>query len=277
MLILGQGVYGRFAAMWGSVLPLALLVGLDPLRLGWTLLVVSRPRPAQNLFAYWVGTVIVSVPALALPLTLLHVIPRVRSFTQGLATNSIFLHIQTGIGVLLLSVAALMTVRSLTRRRQRAQLSAPAGTTSTLVLDSDTPTAVSPHWDREQDTPTNGVSAFRRLLDRARNAWESGSWWVSLVIGMGCMPPPEWVLITLAIAVTSGASIGTQVSVAVVFVIGMLAIVEILLVGYLVIPTKTQKVLRVLHDWSLAHRRQVVLTMLAVAGVSLVTHGVGGV
>jgi Sap, sulfolipid-1-addressing protein len=38
--------------MWGAVLVLGLLEGLNPLRLGLTLLVLSRPRPVQNLLAY---------------------------------------------------------------------------------------------------------------------------------------------------------------------------------------------------------------------------------
>ena len=37
--------------MWGSVGVLALLAALDPVRLGLTLLVISRPRPVQNLLA----------------------------------------------------------------------------------------------------------------------------------------------------------------------------------------------------------------------------------
>jgi hypothetical protein len=262
-------------AMWSSVLVLALLMALDPVRLGWTLLVVSRPRPVQNLLAYWVGTIIVSVPGVAIPLTLLHVTPMVRSFTQDVATNSTVRHIQIGSGVLTLAIAALMTVRSLTRRRRRAQLPASDGTTSTLVLDPNTPTAVSPPLGPTQDAPTEGGSAYRRLLGRALNAWESGSLWVALVIGIGCMPPPDWVLLVLVITVTSGAAIGTQISAAIVFVVGMLAVVEIMLVSYLAAPAKTQTMLRLLHDWALAHRRQVLVTMFAVAGVSLMAHGLG--
>jgi hypothetical protein len=61
----------------------------------------------------------------------------------------------------------------------------------------------------------------------------------------------------LAIIVASGAAIGTQVSVAIVFVIEVLAVVEITLICYLAWPAKTQAVNRPLHDWSSTHRRQV--------------------
>ncbi len=265
--------------MWSTVLALALMAGLDPIRLGITLLVVSRPRPMQNLLAYWAGTVMVSVPYMLGPLMVLHT-PMFASFTQAFATpggvgDSTNRHFQLGSGVLMLSIAALIAVRSLTRRRERAQLPAPGGTTSTLVLDSNTPTATSPLPSRAQDAATEAGSAFRRLIGRAYNAWESGSLWVALVIGIAAVPPIDGVLFILAIAVTSGAAIGTQVSAAIVFVVGTLAVVEVMLVTYLAMPAKTLAVVRLLHDWALAHRRQVLVAMFAVSGVSLVAHGMG--
>ncbi len=45
--------------MWSSLLVLALPIALDPVRLGLNLLLVSRPRPAQNLLMYWVGCALV--------------------------------------------------------------------------------------------------------------------------------------------------------------------------------------------------------------------------
>ena len=59
--------------MWGSVAVLALPIAFDPVRLGVNLLLISRPRPAQNLLVYWVGCVAASVMLLLLPLLALHV------------------------------------------------------------------------------------------------------------------------------------------------------------------------------------------------------------
>jgi hypothetical protein len=234
----------------------------------------------QNLLAYWAGTATVSVPYILGPLLLLHITPRFASFTQAIATpgtaaGSAARHFQTGSGVLLVSIAALITVRSLTRRRQRAQLLTPGGTTSTLVLDSNPPTANSPLLGRAQDAATEGRSAFRRLLGRAHDAWESGSLWVAFVIGVALVPPIDGVVIILAITVTAGAAIGTQLTATIVFVLGTLAVVEIMLVSHLAMPAKTQELLGVLHEWALAHRRQVLVAMFAVAGVSLMAHGMG--
>ena len=77
---------------------------------------VSRPRPVQNLLAYGVGSLTACIATVVVPLTLLHGTPMFRSFTQDLATpatteSSTVRHIQIGMGVLALSIAALMTVR----------------------------------------------------------------------------------------------------------------------------------------------------------------------
>jgi hypothetical protein len=198
-----------------------------------------------------------------------------KSFAQGWATSSTGRHIQLGIGVLALSIAALLTVRLWARRR--AQLLTPVGATSTLALDSNTPTVVSRLLGRAQDAATEGGSAFGRLLGRVRNAWENGSLWIALVIGLGMGPAPDLALFVLTIVVASGAAIGTQVSAAIAFVVGMLAVFEITLVGYLATPAKTQAVLRPLHDWALAHSRKIVVAMFTVGGASLVASGMGSI
>jgi phosphotransferase system glucose/maltose/N-acetylglucosamine-specific IIC component len=266
--------------MWSLVLVLALFAALNPVRLGMNLLLISRPRPVQNLLVYWVGCIIVGVPYMLVPLMVLHHTPMLTSFVHDLATpatvaGSTFRRIQIGIGVLVLSIAALMAVRSPTR--QRAQPPTAGGTTSSLVLDSNTPIAISRLLGRLQDAPTEGGSAFRRLLGRARNAWENGSLWVALVFGLGSGATADEVVFILAIIIASGAAIGTQVTAAIAFVVGMLAVVEIILVSYLATPAKTQAVLRLLHDWVRTHRRQVLVAMFALGGVLAVANGTGSI
>jgi hypothetical protein len=258
------------------VLLLPLLLALNPARIGLLLFFASRPRPLQNLLAHWAGNLTVAIPVVLLPLMLLQVTPTFKSFVHDLATSSIVRQMQFGMGVLALSIAALMIVRL--RRRRRAPLPRPAGDTSILVLDSDTPTAISSLLESAQDAPTEDRSAISRLLGRAHNAWEkNASWWVAFVIGLLMPPAPDVTVFVLAIIVASGASIGTQVSAAIVFVIEVLAVVEITLISYLAMPAKTEAVLRPLHDWSSAHRRQVLVALLTVAGVFLVANGMNSI
>jgi hypothetical protein len=262
--------------MWSAVLGLGLLTALNPLRLGLALLVISRPRPLQNLFAYWVGCLTGCTPAVVVPLTLLHVTPMFTSFGQHLAASPSVRHIRFGMGVAALSIAALMIVHSLARRRPRAQLPNPSGTKATAVLESNKPSPFLRLLGRVQNAPTEEASAFRRLLGRVHNAWENGSLWLAFVIGLvfGGVDPDTGVLL-LAIIVTSGAAIGTQITAAIVFVAVTLVIVEITLASYLVTPVKTQKTLRLLHDWALTHRRKILVGMCALVGLGLVVANMG--
>ncbi|GBE67536.1 hypothetical protein MFM001_39980 [Mycobacterium sp. MFM001] len=256
------------------MLVLALLMALNPVRLGLILLVISRPRPVQNLLAFWVGCLIEGFPAMLVPLMVLHRTPMFKSFVDHFATSSTARHIQVGLGMVALSVAALVTIRPLIRRRQRAQIPTSSGNASTLVLDSNTPNAFSRLLSRAHNAPREG-SGVRRLLDRAHNAWENGSLWVAFVIGLLSGPAPDEALYVLAIIVASGPAMATQVSASIAFVVAMLVIVELTLASYLVIPARTQAIVQRLHDWTLAHRRIILVGLCIIGGVSLIASGLG--
>ena len=259
--------------MWSSVLGVASLLALNPVRLGIILLLVSRPRPVPNLLAYWIGCLLVGLPTMLVPLIVLHFTPTFEPFARGLATNPTVQHIQLGIGVFVLLVAALMLMRFSTR--QRARVSALDGQPSTMLSDSEKPSAISRLLGRAQDAKTEGGSLVWRLLGRAHDSWESGSLWVALVIGIAFMPPSDMVIVVLAIIMSSGAAISAQIAAAVAFVFGLNAVVEITLISYLTTPTKTEAALRRLHDWASAHRQKILIAMFAVIGIALVTNGLG--
>jgi hypothetical protein len=251
---------------------LSLLSALSPVRLGLTLLVISRPRSVPNLLLYWLGCLTGCIPGVLLPLTLVHITPMSDALKQDGAATSSVRNFQFVLGVLALSIAALMTMRALRRRRQRALLPTTRDAASTLVLDPKAPTDISRLLGRAQDEPTEGGSAFRRMRRRIYKAWEDGSLWVAFVIGMvfGGAQPDE-ALFVVAVIVASGAAIGTQVSAAIVFIVGTLAVVEIILVSYLLTPTRTHSVLRVLHGWAWLYRRRILIAMITVVGLALVT------
>lgn len=116
---------------------------------------------------------------------------------------------------------------------------------------------------------------MRRLARRARNAWDSGSLWVAWVIGLASVPV-DGVLFMVAIIVASGAAMTTQLTAAVAFILVMYAAVEVILVGYLATPARTQALLRLLHDWVRTYRRQILMVMFTVVGVSQLAQGMGG-
>jgi len=259
--------------MWSSMALLAIPIALDPVRLGLTLLLISRPRPAQNLLVYWVGCLTLGLLLLLVPILVLHFTPMFSAFAHDLATpattvSSTVRYLEIAAGVLVLSIAAFMAVRFF--GRQRVQAPAQSEDASTLVVDSDPPNPIS----RLLGSDGTG-SPIGRLLGRANNAWESGSLWVALAIGFFAAPNPSMVIFGLTTIPTSGAAIGVQILAAIVFVIETLALVELVLVGSLAAPLKTQTLLRVLHDWARTHRRQILVAMLALVGLALGAQGLG--
>jgi Sap, sulfolipid-1-addressing protein len=264
--------------MWSSVAVLALPIALDPVRLGVNLLLISRPRPAQNLFVYWVGCTSASFVLLLVPLLVLHFTPMFSSFVHDLANpatgaSATVRHVEIVLGVLVLVVAGLMALRFVTR--QRVQVRDRDAKTSTLVEDSDASTPISRLLKRGRDAPAEGGSAIQRLLGRAHNAWESGALWVAFVIGFWAGPNPSLVMFSLATILASGAAIGTQIGAAVVFIVVSLAVVEIVLISNLLAPTKTEAALRRLHDWVGGYRRQIVVVILTLVGLAFVGQGTG--
>lgn len=263
--------------MWSSVLALGLLTGLNPLRIGLALLVISRPRPVHNLVAYGGGSLTACIVAVSLPLTLLHVIPGFKDSVDGFVTSPTIWRLQIGLGVLVLLIAALLAGQSLMRRRQNADLAPRGGNAPTTVMDSPALSPLSRLLGFGQDTTTEGGSSVRRLLRRVRDGWKNGSLWVSFGIGFGFGGvEPDAGLLLIAFILTSGAGIGQQILAGIAFIVGILVVVEITLVSYLVAPKKTQAVLQRLHDWALAHGRIILIGMCLVGGAALIFRGLAG-
>lgn len=252
------GKEGSVAAMWQSVLVLALVTAADPLRLIATFIIVSRRRPVENLVVYLIGCLIVSAAILLVPLLLLDSVKPLADLVKGLSGpassgGTSVQPVPIAMGAVALVVAAVITVRWWTHRRSH-QLTR-TGVPSTAALE-----------DGEQ-------TAVRRALGRLSSAWGSGALWVSLVMGLTYVPAQ--VSIALAIIATSGAPIGTQLASAMMFIAVMLAAVEIILISCLVAPERTRRALQPLHDWVHARRQQVVAAIFAMVGVSLVVTGTG--
>jgi hypothetical protein len=169
------------------------------------------------------------------------------------------------LGVLLLVIAAVMTVRFRTRRP--VQPAKPETDDSVLVEEANTSTAFSRLRDRARNAVIEGKSPFWRLLRRLYNSWKNGSWWISLLMGLTYSAPQLSLALTLL--VVSGAALGTQLAVSVVFVLVMLAVVEVVLICSLVVPSTTQAAVRRLYEWVLAYRKQVTIGICAVGGALL--------
>lgn len=238
---------GRVASgiMWGTVVVLALVAMVDPVRSGTAILLLSRRRPMQNLLAFWVGGI---ATAVVVGLCVLFV---VRDFARGVIQRVAFTaatasagHIRIVIGVLALLLAtALFTYRR-------------GGAPSGLVPRLRTP------------------AAFSRLSPRAQDGVEGGRLWVAFVAGFGSAIPWEY-LVALTAILASGAGVSAQVSAVVAFAVLAFAVAEIPLISHLAAAARTEVVMLQVHDWVRARRRRILAVVVAVAGVLLLANSVG--
>ena len=126
--------------MCSAVIALSLLAAVDPVRIGITALLISRPKPVANLLAFWLGGMAAGIgAALAILLFL-------RGWTLSLmrvvvsSTNSpIAAYIQVAVGVLAVSVGAVLLARYWAH--QRLPVPVTAGESSVLLLEPKTPSA----------------------------------------------------------------------------------------------------------------------------------------
>ncbi|RAV13508.1 GAP family protein [Mycolicibacterium sp. GF69] len=275
--------------MWGTLLVLALLTTVNPIRLAIILLVLCRPRPISSLLAYWSGCVIVGLATVLVPLLVLHSIPTSESFVKQFADptdNPTAQRIALGIGGALIAGAVLIALHSATRRRAKLpasskvgahQVSEPATSAepATRERDSNIPPAISRLVNSSPDSEPGSGSVIARLLGRIRNAWQNGSPWPAFVIGVIVVPPLDGLFLVLALIVASGSTLEVQLIAAVVYIIGMLTVEEIILVSNLVAPAKTEAALRRLHGWTVTHQRAIMVAFLAVVGIFLVARSIG--
>ncbi|OBB32746.1 hypothetical protein A5792_13520 [Mycolicibacterium peregrinum] len=256
--------------MWGSLLGMAILMAFNPALLALILLVISRPRPVQNLLVCWIGCLTTNIPALLVPVVLLHRAPMFSPQTP--AASAAARHIQLGMGVLVLSVALLIAVRYWVR--QRARVPAPAGNAPSEAPESEGTGQISSPFAGVGEA-TEGDSAIRRLFRRLQRAWDSGALWVALVCGLGFIPGFPLVLFVATTVVSSGASTGTQIIAVILFVVAMFAVFEVAVISHLIAPARTQAVLQPVHDWALANRRQVMIGIFVMIGLLQVVRGLG--
>ena len=101
--------------MSSAVLVLSVVVAMDPVRIGITAFLISRPRPMLNLFAFWLGGMAAGIAiALVVLVFLRDFALSVMREVVSAASSPIVAHIQVAIGVLAVLIAARL------RARQRA-------------------------------------------------------------------------------------------------------------------------------------------------------------
>lgn len=250
--------------MWTLVVVFGLGMAIDPVRIGLAVLILSQRNPFRNLMAFWLGGiaagVAVGLAALVLmrdlTLTALHFLADV--FTKFRAATVIFSggRLQIAFGVLAFVMLAVMTVRA----RAATRLSVGGadvggGNVATLV----------------EERPAN---VFQRLGARSQEILSGDRLWPAFFVGLSSSFPPYEGWVVVAVIGASGTAVGTQFGALMLFMLVLLAVIEIPLLCYLAVPAKTHAVMERVHGWMRTYRLQISQAIISCTGVILLFQGV---
>lgn len=220
--------------MWITLLLMAVAVSLEPFRIGMTVLLINRPRPALHLLVFLVGGFVMGIAVGVVVLFFLRPALGSAHFTLP--------RVQIGVGAVVLVNAVLVATGVLGGKR------------------GDRP-------------PGRLRQRFGPLSARTRQLLDDRSQWAAGVAGLGIALPSVDYVAALALIVASGTAASVQVSALLLFNVVAFGLVEIPLLSYLVAPDRTRATLSALYDWLRAHGRFGMSTLLAVVGCLLIGVG----
>jgi hypothetical protein len=240
--------------MCSAVIVLSLLAAIDPVRIGITAFLISRPKPMLNLLAFWLGGMAAGIGAALAALLLL------RGLTLSLmrvvvsSTGSpIAGYVQVAVGALAVSFAAVLLARFWAH--QRPPVPVAGGESPVLLLEPNRP-------------PAAGRLSIRGRL-------EGGSLLVAFVAGVALATPPVEYMAAILAIVASEPATPAQLGAALFFTVVAFTVVEVPLITYLSAPVQTLAFVQRLNDWISARRHAIPAVVVAVLGVSLLANGMG--
>ncbi len=231
--------------MWSTVLVMAVVAAVDPLRIGVVAFMLSRSRPVRLLLPFFVLAFIANV---AVGVAVVSVFKNVtgdggRTMPPGL---------EIGIGLVALAIAVLSITGILERlvNRVRARRTGSA-----------TPTA-------------DSVPGLSNLPAGMQTALRGEAPWAAGLLGLINGFPTPYYLAAMAAALTSGTSVAEQMAAIVAFnVVGFLAAI-IPLVSFWVAPAATRSGVERVYEWMGIHHRLVVAVIAGAVGAYFLAAGI---
>ena len=222
--------------MWIPLLMMAVVVSLEPFRIGMTVLLINRPRPGLQLLAFLAGGFAMGTAVGVIVLFVLRPALGSAHFTLP--------KVQIVVGAVVLVNAALVATGVI-------------GGTKGARDDDSSGRILAP------------LAARGRRLLNGRSLWAAGG------AGLGIALPSVDYVAALALIVASGAAAAVQFGALMLFNVVAFALVEIPLLSYLVAPDRTRATMTALYDWLRSQGRRGVSALLAVVGCVLLAVGFG--
>ncbi|WP_029107462.1 GAP family protein [Mycobacterium sp. URHD0025] len=242
--------------MWSTVLVMAVVAAVDPLRVGVVAFMLSRSRPLRLLLPFFLFAFTANIAVGAAVVFVFK-----NTSDDGGRTTPPALEI--GIGVVALAIAVLSATGVLERlvKQVRARRAVPA-----TVGEHGT--------DRDAPLTEDAVPALSKLPAGMQSALRGEAPWAAALLGLINGFPTPYYVAAMAAALTSGAALAEQMAALVVFnVVGFLAAL-IPIISFWVAPDSTRAAVERIYAWMGTHHRLVVAVLAGAVGVFFVSMGV---
>ncbi|OBF32623.1 hypothetical protein A5719_28680 [Mycolicibacterium peregrinum] len=231
--------------MWSTVLVMAVVAAVDPLRIGVVAFMLSRSRPVRLLLPFFLFAFTANV---AVGAAVVFVFKNV----TGDGGSSMPPGLEIGIGVVALAISVLSITGVLERlvTRVRARRTAPAAASA------------------------ESVPGLSKLPDGMQAALRGEAPWAAGLLGLINGFPTPYYLAAMAAALTSGAAVTEQMVAMVVFnLVGFLAAI-IPIISFWVAPAATRSGVERIYEWMGIHHRLVVAVIAGAVGVYFLATGI---
>jgi Sap, sulfolipid-1-addressing protein len=240
-------------------------MAIDPVRLGLAVVMLARRKPMLNLFAFWLGGIVagasiaVAVLVFMRDVALMAIRNLVAAVGQLRAGTFIFEgpRLMITVGLVSLALLAVTMARAKAATRVVAQQTTLDGGNGAVLVEEQRP-----------------ASRFARLGARTQAMLDGDSIWPAFAVGVITSFPPYEGVVVLAFIMASGTAITTQFGAFIIFTLMVLAVIEIPLVSYLVVPEKTEAVMLRIQHWLRTYRAQIAQVILGFTGVVFLTQGI---
>jgi len=243
--------------MWGTVILMAVVAGLDPVRVGAVAFMLTRTKPMRLLLGYFIGGFGLS---LIIGVVLVFVLKNIKLGKS----SSVPPALEIAVGVLALLVAVLVGTGVSATLRDKAQARHPDAKLPNLdsAAHPDGPPGI------------ESMPGFDKLPGRVKAALSKESPWVAWIAGLSVGMPTAYYLAAIAAILKSGSSAGMQIAALIVFNVIAFAQAEVPIVSFLIAPKATRNRIAKLYAWVSSHERMVVTVLTGVVGIYLVILGV---
>ena len=242
--------------MWGTVLIMAVVAGVDPARLGAVAFILSRPKPMPLLGAYLFGGFGVSLIAGGVIVLILGEVDVGKK-------SSVPPEIEIAVGALALLVAVLVATGVAARTRDALQRRSSKS-------DSDG----SPESDTQERLGGEMLPGFEKLPEHVQNVLRSESPWIAWIAGVAIGLPSAYYLAAIAAILKSGTGTGGQIAALLVFNVIAFAAAGIPMISFLMAPDATRARVDQLYAWVSNNQRAVITALTTIVGVYLILIGI---